>query len=289
MASNSSSESPPPRSTSLKEKIWEVIFRHHTPAAKAFDVILLILIGISVAVIMLESVDGIGEKYAKLFWEIELGFTILFSIEYFVRIWVVRRKRRYIFSFFGIVDLLSILPTYLAMFFVGTKYMIVIRILRLLRMFRILKMARHVGEANVLLNALLASRSKITVFVFSVLAITSILGTLMYVVEGEIYGNEDFANIPESIYWAIVTISTVGYGDVTPDTFPGKVITTAIVLLGYGIIAVPTGIVSAELNMQMAKIRMDRRACEECGTVGHDPKASHCKMCGARLGATVTD
>lgn len=277
----SNDHSPP----GLREKIWQIVFRHDTPASKGFDIILLILIGISLLVIMLETVEGIGRKYAELFWYIELGFTVLFTIEYLVRIAVVRRKHRYIFSFFGIVDLLSILPTYLIILFSGAKYLVVIRILRLLRMFRVFKMVRHVGEANVLLNSLLASRSKITVFIFGVLALTAILGTLMYVVEGIIYGNPDFPNIPESIYWAIVTISTVGYGDITPNSAVGKMITTVIMLMGYGIIAVPTGIVSAELNLQMAKVRMDRRICHSCDLEGHDPKASHCKMCGERLQA----
>lgn len=272
-----------PEPDTIREKIWEIIFRHDTPASRRFDVILLILITISVVVIMLESIEKYRIQHESTFRIIEWAFTGLFTIEYLVRLWVVRRTHRYAFSFFGIVDLLSILPTYLALIFTGSHYFIVIRILRLLRMFRVLKMVRHVGEANVLLNALMASRSKITVFLFSVLALTSILGTLMYLVEGVIYHNPAFPNIPESIYWGIVTISTTGYGDVTPTSPVGKLITTAIMLMGYGIIAVPTGIVSAELNMQLAAIRMDRRVCPDCKTEGHDPKASHCKMCGDKL------
>lgn len=272
-----------PASGTRRERVWKLIFRHDTPGSKLFDEALLVLISISVLVVMLESVDSLKDKYGSWFFGLEWFFTILFTIEYLVRIAVVRNKRRYIFSFFGVVDLLSILPSYLSLLFAGSGYLVVIRILRLFRMFRVLKMVRHVGEANVLMNALQASRSKISVFLVGVLAVTTILGTLMWVIEGEIYGNELFPNIPESVYWAIVTISTVGYGDVTPISPPGKTITTMIMLLGYGIIAVPTGIVSAELNMQMAKIRPDKRVCENCGHVGHDPKASHCKMCGDRL------
>jgi voltage-gated potassium channel len=284
MSENSKGPSNQPSERSaIREKIWQVIFRHDTPASRRFDVILLVMIGLSVLVIMLESIDKYGIKYARPFHIIEFAFTILFTIEYLVRIWVVRRKRRYVFSFFGIVDLLSILPTYAALFFAGTQYFVVIRILRLLRMFRVLKMVRHVGEANVLLNALAASRSKITVFIFSVLALTAILGTLMYLVEGVIHNNPAFSNIPESIYWGVVTISTTGYGDVVPQSPVGKMITTVIMLMGYGIIAVPTGIVSAELNLAMGKIRMDKRVCRSCNLEGHDPKASHCKMCGEKL------
>lgn len=280
---NSDDQNPDDDDLDLKERIWQVIFRHDTPTSKLFDVILLILIGISVLVIMLDSVESIHIKHAKLFFVIEWAFTILFTIEFLVRLWVARRPLRYMRSFFGVVDLLSILPTYISLLFAGTQYLIVVRILRLLRMFRVLKMVRHVSEANVLVNALVASRSKIAVFIFAVLAITAVLGTLMYVVEGEFYGNPNFSSIPESIYWAIVTISTVGYGDVTPVSPLGKMITTVIILLGYGTLAVPTGIVSAELNLQIAKIRMDKRECNSCQAKGHDPKASHCKMCGEKL------
>ncbi len=268
---------------SLRQTVWRIIFRHNTPGSKAFDVVLLILIGLSVAVIMLESVGSLGGRYRAEFFLIELGFTLLFTIEYLVRIAVVRNRRKYICSFFGIVDLISILPTYLALVFAGTQYLVVIRILRLLRMFRVLKMARYIGESNVLLNALKASRAKIAVFLFSVLAVTAVLGTLMYLVEGVLYGNEDYANIPQSVYWTIITISTVGYGDVTPITPLGKLITTITVLIGYGIIAVPTGIVTAELNMTMKAIQPDSRTCGNCNHTGHDQKAAYCKMCGDPL------
>ncbi|NNE93761.1 MAG: ion transporter [Verrucomicrobiales bacterium] len=273
----------------LKEQIWRTIFLSDTPASKTFDVILLWMITASVGVIMLESVDKIAAEYAGLLHALEWGFTILFTIEYAIRIWVVRKKLRYLFSFFGIVDLLSILPTYLMLIFANTQFLAVIRILRLLRMFRVLKMARHMGEANVLWNALRASRAKITVFMFGVVAITTILGTVMYVVEGELAvpPTKGFNSIPASIYWAIVTIATVGYGNVVPVTVVGKMITTVIILIGYAIIAVPTGIVTAELNQELNSIRMDRRECDECGIRGHDPKARFCKGCGKKLSAVA--
>lgn len=268
---------------SLKDRIWRIIFLSDTPAAKGFDVVLMWMIGVSVVIVMLESVDTIGEGHRRFFFAVEWVFTILFTIEYAVRIWVVRKKRKYIFSFFGIIDLISIIPTYLTILLSGTHYLMVLRVLRLLRIFRVLKMARHMGEANHLLNALRGSWAKISVFLFCVVGITMILGTMMFVVEGLIAGNEGFDNVPQSIYWAIVTISTVGYGDITPVTVVGKLLATVIILIGYGIIAVPTGIVTAELNANLAAIRMDKRQCGECGLVGHDPKAAFCKHCGNKL------
>lgn len=268
------------RSDSLKDRLWRVIFLSDTRAGKTFDIALLWLIGISVAVVMMETVPSLAAKHGDLFRRIEWVFTILFTIEYLLRIWVVRRKRAYLFSFFGIVDFLSVLPTYLTLILPGMQYLLVLRVLRLMRVFRVLKMARHLGEANLILNALRASLAKITVFLFLVLSITIILGTAMYVFEGLMAGNEGFSSVPQSVYWGIVTISTVGYGDITPVTVTGKFIATIIMLIGYGIIAVPTGIVTAELNMSLSEVRLDRRACKECGHVGHDPRADFCKMCG---------
>ncbi len=265
---------------SFRDRLWRVIFLSDTKSGRAFDIVLLWLIGISVIVVMLESVPSLEAKHGDLFRTIEWGFTILFTIEYFTRVWVVRRKADYVLSFFGVIDILSLIPTYLTLIFVGSQYLLVIRILRLLRVFRILKMARHIGEANLIMNAFRASFAKITVFLFFVVAVTTIMGTAMYIVEGVIAKNPGFSSVPQSIYWGIVTISTVGYGDITPVTVAGKFIATLIMLIGYGTIAVPTGIVTAELNMGLAEIRLDKRRCPECGHLGHDPKASFCKMCG---------
>ena len=265
----------------MREEVWRIIFNHDTKWAKRFDIILLWLIGASVVVIMLESVEALAAEYVTLFHVLEWTFTIIFTIEYAMRIWVVRRKRRYIFSFFGIVDFLSILPTYLGLFFAGSQYLMMIRILRLLRMFRVLKMARHVGEANVLLDALRASRTKILVFVFGVLTLVCVEGTLMYLIEGQREGS-GFTSIPTSIYWGIVTITTVGYGDIAPITVLGKMMASVIMLTGFAIIAVPTGIVTAEIGRRM-KVEMDSRECGSCGLLGHDPAAEYCKMCGKEL------
>jgi len=271
------------KSDSLKDKIWRVIFLSDTKAAKTFDIILMWAIGISVAIVMLESVESFSDRMKRFFFHAEWVFTILFSIEYAIRIWVVRKKKKFILSFYGIIDLISIIPTYLTIIVNGTHYLLVLRILRLLRIFRVLKMTRHIGEANHLISAMRASWAKISVFIFYVLAVTMILGTMMYIVEGVIAENEGFNNVPQSIYWAIVTISTVGYGDVTPVTVAGKMLATVIILTGYGIIAVPTGIVTAEIYGRYAQVRMDNRNCNECGLEGHDPKALFCKSCGTKL------
>ncbi len=279
-----SKNAPEPPATALhplREKLWRIIFLANTPAGHAFDVALLILISASVLVVMLESVEPLRLAHGQLFLILEWIFTLLFTLEYLTRIAVVRTKRRYILSFFGIVDLLSILPTYLALVFVGSQYLMVIRVLRLLRMFRVLKMARHFGQANVLLNALRASSPKIAVFLFAILTLVTIEGTVMYIIEGA--HNPGFNSIPQSIYWGIVTITTVGYGDVAPLTVIGKVLASFIMLTGFSIIAVPTGIVSAELGRKLLRVNMDHRACPDCGWIGHDPAANFCKHCGQKL------
>lgn len=266
----------------LREKIWRIIFRADTPAGRAFDVVLLVLIAASVLVVMLESVESLRLEYGRTFQILEWTFTILFTIEYIFRVATVRTKRRYVLSFFGIVDLLSLLPTYLAIILTGSQYLMVIRVLRLLRMFRVLKMARHFGQANVLLNALRASSPKIAVFLFAILTLVTIEGTIMYLIEGA--HNPGFSSIPQSVYWGIVTITTVGYGDVAPLTVAGKVLASFIMLTGFSIIAVPTGIVSAELGKKIQQVSMDRRRCPDCGWTGHDPAANFCKHCGQKLG-----
>ncbi|GAB5558687.1 MAG: ion transporter [Synoicihabitans sp.] len=266
----------------LKERIWRIIFLSDSGHARRFDITLLILIAASVVVVMLESVDSVKAEYAALLHGLEWAFTILFTIEYALRIWVVRRKKKYIFSFFGIVDLLSILPTYIDFLLAGSGHFIIVRILRMLRMFRILKMAEHMGDAHVLVNALKTSRSKIAVFIFSLMAIVCIQGTLMYIIESGVEGS-GFTSIPQAVYWGIVTVTTVGYGDIAPVTVLGKILASVMMVTGFAIIAVPTGIVSAELNREMKAVDMDKRHCEGCGHNGHDPKALHCKMCGHKL------
>ena len=265
----------------LKEKIWRVIFLSDSGSARWFDITLLILIAASVLVVMLESVESVAAQHARLLHGLEWGFTILFTIEYALRIWVVRQKKKYIFSFFGIVDLLSILPTFIDFILAGSGHFIIVRILRMLRMFRILKMAEHMGDAHVLVNAMKASRPKIAVFIFSLMAIVCIEGTLMYILESGV--NDGFNSIPQAVYWSIVTITTVGYGDIAPVTVLGKMLASVMMLTGFAIIAVPTGIVSAELNREVKKVSMDQRHCEGCGHDGHDTKALHCKMCGHEL------
>lgn len=259
--------------------LYEVIFEHDTPAGKWFDVILILSIALSVIAVMLDSVGSIRKEYGKLLYAIEWGFTILFTVEYVLRIVSIRRPIKYAISFFGIIDLLSIVPTYLNLLLPGSRYLLVLRVLRMLRVFRVLKLVRYVGEANLLLRALAASRRKITVFLFTVLTMVVIFGSLMYLIEGEVNG---FTSIPRSIYWAVVTLTTVGYGDISPKTGVGQVLASIIMILGYGIIAVPTGIVTVELS----RVKTDRyliRTCAKCGAEGHDDDAVYCNACGEKL------
>jgi voltage-gated potassium channel len=253
-----------------KKKLYEIVFEADTRAGKLFDLFLLCMIVLSTLVVMLESVPAMSNRYATLFKVLEWVFTILFTIEYLLRLFVVVRKGRYIFSFFGIVDLLSVLPTYLALFFSGAHVFIVIRIIRLFRIFRIMKLAQFIGAGNTLRVALLASRHKISVFLLTVLMSVIIAGTLMYL-------------IPTSIYWAIVTMTTVGYGDIAPQTALGQALASFIMILGYGILAVPTGIVSAEMFELKKKEKLTTQVCPNCIKEGHDSDAVHCKFCGAQL------
>lgn len=260
--------------------LHEVIFEADTPLGKAFDVVLLWAIILSVAAVSLESVQSIREQYGAVLVGIEWFFTILFTIEYLLRVICVRRPLVYIRSFYGIVDLLAILPTYVSLFVVGAQTLIVIRALRLLRVFRVFKLARYVGEASVLMRALRASRPKITVFLVAVLSVVLIVGSLMYLIEGGQPGS-GFTSIPKSVYWTIVTMTTVGYGDIAPQTVPGQVLASAVMIVGYGIIAVPTGIVTAEIAVARREVTTQR--CRNCGAEGHDPDAKHCKHCGEKL------
>jgi len=262
-----------------RDKIHEIIFEADTPIGKLFDEILIVCIIASVLVVMLDSVDSIGGQYKRLFYVLEWFFTIIFSIEYILRLLTVGRPVKYATSFFGIVDLLTVIPTYLDLLLPGTRFLLVIRILRVLRIFRVLKLAKYVGEANLLIIAVKASSRKITIFLFSVVTIVIVLGSLMYIVEGAEHG---FTSIPKSIYWAIVTLTTVGYGDVAPQTSFGQALSVVVMIMGYSIIAVPTGIVTMEMS-QAFKKHITTRVCQECSAEGHDVDAKHCKFCGSEL------
>ncbi|MGB0775561.1 MAG: ion transporter [Akkermansiaceae bacterium] len=268
--------------SSFRQKLWEVVFEAETPTGKWFDILLLWLIMLSVLAVMLESVSDVAERYHDVLIVAEWVFTIVFTLEYLLRIYLVRRPWRYIFSFYGLVDLLSCLPSYLALLVTGGSHFAVIRLLRLLRMFRVLKMVGHVRGANAILRGLAQSRAKITVFFFAVLIFAMIAGTLIYVVESG-QENTKFTSIPESIYFAIVSITTVGYGDLSAVTPLGKLITSAMVLAGYAIIAVPTGIVASDMVRDALRQDETSDACPGCGVHGHLTDASYCRKCGERL------
>ena len=262
-----------------RERLWRIIFLSDTRAGRVFDVVLLWLILLSVLTVMLESVAEVRAGREGLFRALEWTFTGLFTIEYLLRLVVVRRKLAYAGSFYGIIDLLAIMPAYLELLLPGTHYLVAVRVLRLMRMFRVLKMAEYLGEASLLVNALRASRRKIQVFLVAVLTLVLVEGTVVYVIESPY--NDDFHNIPQAVYWAIVTLTTVGYGDVTPVTVAGKIMASIIMLTGFAIIAVPTGIMSAEIREEMRRGR--RRRCPECGWDDHDPRARFCHQCAREL------
>ncbi|MFD1014959.1 ion transporter [Winogradskyella rapida] len=287
-----------------KHKIHEVIYEADTPSGKLFDIILLVLIIFSIILVMLESIASIDEEYHQLLYVGEWVVTILFSVEYILRIISVKKPLKYVFSFFGIVDFLSTIPMYLSFVFVGSQALVTLRALRLLRVFRILKLARYLGASNHLKASLIASRVKIMVFLFAVMITSVIFGTIMYLVEGEANG---FDNIPKSIYWCVVTLTTVGFGDIAPQTALGQLITTFIMILGYGIIAVPTGIVSAEYirsgkqsddekkslesnnydqendPTQHVTIHLNSQHCSNCHVSNHRDNADFCYNCGNQL------
>ncbi|MEJ6570954.1 MAG: ion transporter [Akkermansiaceae bacterium] len=267
----------------MKDKIWEIIFEAETPSGKFFDVALLWLIGASVLAVMLESVTSIKADYGRILVIAEWVFTIIFTIEYLLRIWLVRRPMRYIFSFYGIVDLMSCLPSYLALIFAGSSHFAVIRLLRLLRMFRVLKMVSHVRGADTIMRGLGASRAKITVFFFAMLIFAMIAGTLIYIVEYKDDGSSPFTSIPMGIYYAIVSITTVGYGDLTVQTPLGQLLTSFMVLAGYAIIAVPTGIVAGDMVREAMRPDETTDACPGCGCHGHLRDAEYCRKCGEHL------
>ena len=272
-----------------RSKLYDLLFETDTRAARAFDIVLLVTILASVLVVMLDSVESIMERHGLLLHTAEWIFTILFTLEYAGRLACVESKRRYALSFFGIVDLLAIIPTYLSLLLPGTRFLVVIRVLRVLRVFRILKLVRYLGEARTLARAMAASRYRIVVFLITVLTLVMILGSLMYLIEGPDAG---FTSIPVSVYWAVVTLTTVGFGDITPQTPVGQSLAVVIMLLGYGMIAVPTGIVSVEMVYAARQAgRMGRVppspagdiVCTSCRAAGHDPDARFCKTCGGTV------
>ena len=268
----------------LRERLNEIIFGYDTRAGRTFDLVLIILIVTSVVAVMLDSTPSFHERYGEYLFTLEWIFTLLFTVEYFLRIYSSPHPRAYIFSYYGVIDLLSILPTYIAFIYPQSVYLIVIRILRVLRIFRILKLFRYIGDASVLYNALLQARRKIVIFIFSVLTLIVVFGTLMFIVEGPQHG---FTSIPVSIYWAIVTVTTVGYGDITPQTPLGQTIAGIAMICGYAIIAVPTGIVGAELmneyQRQTGRFARSGKLCPACRNTDHDEDARYCKLCGASL------
>jgi voltage-gated potassium channel len=268
-----------PTTAPWRRRLHEIIFEADTTAGKAFDVALLMAILLSVAAVVLESVASIRAAYGFSLLVVEWFFTVLFTVEYVLRLLCVGRPLRYAVSFFGIVDLLAVLPTYLSLFVSGTQSLLVIRALRLLRVFRVLKLSHFVGEAAILRAAIRGSMRKILVFLGTVLTLMVIVGTLMYLIEGEESG---FTSIPQSLYWAVVTMTTVGYGDIAPRTPLGKILASIVMITGYGIIAVPTGIVTVELA-DVRKRPVSTQSCPACGADGHDPDARFCKLCGSHL------
>ena len=261
----------------LRTRVHDIIFQHDSPGERRFDLFLIIAIVLSIVVIMLDSVESMHARYGRLLLFAEWTFTVLFTIEYLLRLWSSPKRMAYARSFYGIVDLVAILPSYVSMFLPGAQFLVSLRVLRVLRIFRILRLSSYVQEASVLVQALRASRFKIIVFVSAVLAISVFVGSMMYLIEGPTAG---FTSIPQGVYWAIVTLTTVGYGDIAPLSAPGKILASALMILGYGIIAVPTGIVTLELDRVT---RRDTRKCEGCGSHRHEPDASYCKYCGTAL------
>jgi voltage-gated potassium channel len=264
---------------SWRARLHEVIFEADTPIGRAFDIALLVAIVASVLAVMLESVADIRAQFGQVLYAIEWIFTILFTFEYMLRLICVRRPLRYATSFFGVVDLLAIAPTYLSLGIAGAHSLMVIRVLRLLRVFRVFKLTRYLGQARLLSQALKASRPKIIVFIGAVLSMVLIMGTLLYLIEGEENG---FTSIPRGVYWAIVTMTTVGYGDIAPQTVLGQAMAALVMIMGYAIIAVPTGIVSAEL-IQELRTPTNTQVCHNCALASHDDDAMFCKRCGSEL------
>ena len=260
-------------------RVHEIVYEADTPGGRLFDVLLLTAIVTSVAAVMLESVPSVRARHGAALFRVEWGFTILFTAEYLVRLAGVRYPSRYTLSFFGIVDLLAIVPTYLSLFLPGSQALLVVRVLRMIRVFRVLKLARYLAGGEEIAQALRASRPKIVVFLASVVSIAVVMGALLYLIEGEANG---FTSIPRGVYWAIVTMTTVGYGDISPGTVPGQMVAAVLMIAGYAIIAVPTGIVSVAFA-QRAGRPVSTQACLACSAEGHDVDAAFCKYCGESL------
>ncbi len=272
------------RPRSWRSRLHEIIYETNTPAGKFFDVALLFFIAASLFIVALDSVPEIHASHGNLFWALEWALTVIFTIEYILRLLVINKPLKFVLSPLGIIDLLAILPSYLSVFIPGAQSLLVLRAMRLLRIFRIFKLSHYMSEAQFLTEALRGSLRKIAIFMFTVVTITIILGSVMYLVEGAEAG---FTSIPTSIYWAVVTITTVGYGDIAPLTALGKLISSLMMLIGYGIIAVPTGIISSEIvARQRAQQKMENHsgeACPTCSREGHDRNAAYCKWCGSKL------
>ena len=277
-------EAPPEASKAADWRFrWhEIIFEADTPKGKAFDIGLLVTIVASILIVMLQSVSTINQEYGKILNIADWVITIGFSIEYALRIACVRRPWRYIFSFWGIVDLLSVLPSYVALVIPGSHYLSVVRVLRLIRIFRIFKLNSYIQESRVLLEALKAARPKIVVFLLVVMSLILVMGTTVYVIENFADDSSEFTSIPKAIYWAIVTITTVGYGDIAPQTVLGQTIAAIAMILGYAIIIVPSGIFSVEI-IAASKAQTNTQVCPTCTKEGHDDDASYCKYCGSKL------
>lgn len=265
---------------SLRARAYHIIFEHDRGWARRFDVALILAILASVVAVMLDSVAEVRMRYGSALHAAEWAFTIVFTVEYGLRLWCVRRPSSYALSFFGTIDLLAVIPTYLSLIVPGGQFLAVIRVLRVMRVFRVLKLTRYVGEASVLAAALRSARYKIAVFVVGVLTVVCVVGALMYVVEGPESG---FTSIPRGVYWAIVTLTTVGYGDIAPQSAVGQTLAAFVMILGYGVIAVPTGIVTAELTA-IPRAASSGRSCGECAQTEPEEGAAFCRWCGSRLG-----
>jgi voltage-gated potassium channel len=263
----------------LKHHLYVIIFGTHTPAGRAFDISLIVAIVVSLIVLILESIPSVMTEWSQQLRYIEYSFTALFTLEYLLRLYCSPKPKSYATSFYGVVDLLAILPTYLAIIFPGASFMGVVRLLRVMRIFRILKLVRYLQDSNILLRSLLMARRKILIFFSTVGILVVIFGALIFVIEGPENG---FTSIPHSIYWAIVTITTVGYGDMIPQTALGKAIASLTMLLGYSILAVPTGIITAELSNEMNSHK-ELVKCPNCNRAGHDSDAMYCKHCASEL------